>query len=52
MSKKIESDKIYSILLDLYSHQPINFKIKGCKISPKLPDGIRDDLEFYIPQFW
>lgn len=49
--KKQEQSQIYTILLDLYSHKPSVEELVTCKISPT-SDGIRDDLEFYIPQLW
>lgn len=52
LSKKVKLDKTYTLLLDLYSHRLISDSFKSCSIEPDTQKSQRDDLEFYIPQFW
>lgn len=52
LSKKVKLDKTYTLLLDLYSHCLAPGSFKTCSIDPDTLKSHRDDLEFYIPQFW
>jgi hypothetical protein len=52
LGKKVEFDKVYILVRDLYTQKPNISEINNCKLFPELNSNVRDDLEFYIPQLW